>query len=453
MAGLQSGRRDSLALTVHGPLGSVDLVVPPEAAATDVAREYAAQSGLASIPLIFTELGEPLSPDTPLVDGGVDTGDVLVATTSVYRAPTRKRATKPTRRRTEAGPISVLWVCLAAAAAVLGGWLAAHSVSQQHQDVAVDLLLAGAVLGVLPIGVYRHVRALAAPAFAGAAAFALVWDADLDKLPLVLGIAGLAAAVAAGVARALDDGTDAAARVWMVTGAGLFTITALASLFDVAPRVTWSVLLVLAMLAARVVPTMAVDVPDNFLIDMDRLAITAWSARERPRSRRGRVVVPEAAVVAVATRGSAIISATAAAILAVSALSAPLLLEAADLPIDRIGARLLVFLCGGGLLLSARSYRHSAARALLRLAGLACWAALVWAMVPVLSDSQWLTVGVAAVLLAGLLVIVAVATGRGWRSAWWARRAEVAESVCGSFAIASLVVSAGFFRTLWELTS
>ena len=57
-------------------------------------------------------------------------------------------------------------------------------------------------------------------------------------------------------------------------------------------------------------------------------------------------------------------------------------------------------------------------------------------MVPVLSDSQWLTVGVAAVLLAGLLVIVAVATGRGWRSAWWSRRAEVAESVCGSFAIA-----------------
>ena len=344
-------------------------------------------------------------------------------------------------------------MCLAAAAAVLGGWLAAHSVSQQHQDVAVDLLLAGAVLGVLPIGVYRHARALAAPAFAGAAAFALVWDADQEKLPLVLGIAGLAAAVAAGVARALDDGTDAAARVWMVTGAGLFALTGLASLFDVAPRVTWSVLLVLAMLAARVVPAMAVDVPDNFLIDMDRLAITAWSARERPRSRRGSGGRARGRGGRRRDRGSAIISATAAAILAVSALSAPLLLEAADLPIDRIGARFLVFLCGGGLLLSARSYRHSAARALLRLAGLACWIALVWAMVRVLSDSQWMTVGVAAVLLAGLLVIVAVATGRGWRSAWWARRAEVAESVCGSFAIASLVVSAGFFRTLWELTS
>ena len=104
---------------------------------------------------------------------------------------------------------------------------------------------------------------------------------------------------------------------------------------------TWSLLLVLAMLAARVVPAIAVDVPDNYLIDMDRLAITAWSARERPRSRRGRVVVPEAAVVAVAARGSAIITAAAAAVLAVAAVSAPLLLRRRrppDRPRRRAGA-------------------------------------------------------------------------------------------------------------------
>ena len=190
---------------------------------------------------------------------------------------------------------------------------------------------------------------------------------------------------------------------------------------------TWALLLVLAMLAARVVPAIAVDVPDNFLIDMDRLAITAWSARERPRSRRGRVVVPEAAVVAVAARGAAIVTAAGAAVLAVAAASAPLLLRTADLPIDRVGARVLVFLAGGGLLLSARSYRHTAARQLLRLAGLACWVALAWALVPVLSDGQWLAVAVAAVALAALMVAVGgrdrsglavglvVAPGRGGR--------------------------------------
>jgi hypothetical protein len=113
----------------------------------------------------------------------------------------------------------------------------------------------------------------------------------------------------------------------------------------------------------------------------------------------------------------------------------------------------LVFLCGGGLLLSARNYRHTAARQLLRLAGVACWVALAWALVPVLSDGQWLAVSVAAVALALLLVMVAVAAGRGWRSAWWSRRAEVAESMCGAFAIAAVVVAAGFFRILWESTS
>ena len=269
----------------------------------------------------------------------------------------------------------------------------------------------------------------------------------------MLGICGLAAAVAAAVARALDDGTDAAARVWILTGGGLFVLTGLAALIDVPPRVTWSLLLVLAMLAARLVPAVAVDVPDSLLIDMDRLAITAWSARERPRSRRGRVVVPEAAIAAVALRGSAIITASAAAVLVVAGVSALLLLESADLPIDRIGARVLVFLCGGGLLLSARSYRHTAARQLLRLAGLVCWAVLASALVPVLGDGEWLVVAVAAVVLAALLVAVAVATGRGWRSAWWSRRAEVAESVCSSFAIGAVVVAGGFFRILWETTS
>jgi hypothetical protein len=447
-----------LALTVHGPLGSIDLLVPPGAAATDVAREYAAQAGLGAIPLISTQLGQPLAADVPLVDGGVDSGDVLVASTTLHRSPTDSSG-KP-RRRGPSAPLTnrgggLVWglvLGVASATAVLAGWCAAVTDSR-WTSVTVDLLLLGAVVGVLPIGVHRHVRALAAPAFAGAAAFALVGETDQEKLPIVLGIAGLAAAVTAAVARALDSGTDAAARVWIVTGAGLFALTGLATLADLPPRATWSLLLVLAMLAARVVPAIAIDVPDSYLIDTDRLAVTAWSARDRPRSRRGRVVVPEAAVVAVATRGAAIVTAAAVAILAVATLSAPLLLVAADLPIDRVGARALVFLAGGGLLLSARSYRHAAARQQLRLAGLACWVALTWALVPVLSDGQWLAVAVVAVMLAGVMVAVAVATGRGWRSAWWSRRAEVAEGLCFSFALAAVVVSTGVFRVLWESTS
>jgi hypothetical protein len=52
-----------------------------------------------------------------------------------------------------------------------------------------------------------------------------------------------------------------------------------------------------------------------------------------------------------------------------------------------------------------------------------------------------------------VLVVVAVATGRGWRSAWWSRRAEVAEGLAGALVVASLVVATGWFRQLWEMTS
>ena len=57
------------------------------------------------------------------------------------------------------------------------------------------------------------------------------------------------------------------------------------------------------------------------------------------------------------------------------------------------------------------------------------------------------------VALGAVALAAAIATGRGWRSVWWSRRAEVAESLCGSLAFAAAVVAAGVFRRLWEMTS
>ena len=66
-------------------------------------------------------------------------------------------------------------------------------------------------------------------------------------------------------------------------------------------------------------------------------------------------------------------------------------------------------------------------------------------------SGQGFALGIAGILLAVLLVVVAVATGRGWRSAWWSRRAEVAEGLAGAGTIAALVVASGLFRALWEI--
>jgi hypothetical protein len=447
--GTRSG--ESLALTVHGPVGILDLVVPAGAAATDVAREYAEQSGLASIPLLYTRLGAPLLPDVPLADAGVDAGDVLVATTSIHR-PAAAGPRHPWRDDATGAPggLSVLWFCVAVGTAVLAAWFAARTSSETLRATTVDVLAGAAVLGLLPFGRFAAHRALAAPAFAASAGFALVWDPHPERLPTILGVAALMGGVTAAVARTLDRRNEEALRVWITVGIGIFLITATAALGGFPPRVSWAVLLVGALLAARFVPGFAVDVPDQYLLDLERLAVTAWSARDRPGGRRGRTVVNRAAVAAVAARGTRLITAYSAAVLVVASVAAPLLLASTPLTIDRIGARCLVFFSGCGLLLAARSYRHVAARALLRAAGLVCLVALVEHVLRTLGDGRTATLAGAAIVLAAILIVAAVATGRGWRSAWWSRRAEVAESLCGSAAVASVLVASGVFRSLWE---
>ena len=54
-----NGTADSLAVSVHGPVGVVDLVVPWGAVAADVAAEYARQSGLAIGPHPVHPAGRP----------------------------------------------------------------------------------------------------------------------------------------------------------------------------------------------------------------------------------------------------------------------------------------------------------------------------------------------------------------------------------------------------------
>lgn len=442
---------DGVALTVHGRAGVVDLVVPAGASAEDVAREYAAQCRLTFVPALHTRAGRALAPGQSLGDLGLGSGTVLVAASSAPGAAAPDALASA--RHLLVGPpraLPVVWCAVAVALACLAGWFAARTTGAEH-DRAVLVLAVAAAVGVLPWGDHAAARAVAAPAFGAAAAFATVWDPEPARLPTVAGVTALVAAVVAAVARALDRRAEEMLRVWIVTGVLLFTLTTGGALVGARPEVVWGALLVLAMLAARFVPALAVDVSDQLLIDIERLAVTAWSARDRPQGRRGRTVVPAGDVAVVAARAARTVTAAAGAIWAVVALSAPLLLATATLPVDRIGARVLVGLAGGALLLAARSYRHRAARGLLRGAGITCGAALLVVLLDVLGDDRRFALAVAVVVLAALLVVVAVASGRGWRSAWWSRRAEVAEGLAGAGAIAALVVASGLFRTLWEI--
>ena len=443
-----------VALSVHGPLGVLDLVVPEGASMWDIAREYAERSQLGSVPLMYDRTGTSLPPDLVLAEGGIATGTVLVAATGTQR-PRRPHSDKfrSAPPAAEPGPLATAWFCLAAGAAALAGWLTGPTGTAEPTTPTVLVLLAGALAGVLPVGRYLRLRALTAPAFAAAAAYALLWDGDPLHQPTIVGGAALAAAVTAGIARALADGPDEGLRVWIAAGGGVFAVGALSAVVGAPGPVVWSVLLLLAMLASRFVPMMAIDVPDHHLIDLERLAVSAWSAREVPRSRRGRTVVSARGVAEVARSGARTTTAAAVAIAVVTCLAALQLLAVVPDDVDRIGARTMVFFVGASLLLVARSYRHVAARSLLRVGGLFCWGVLADEMLLGLTADRLLLVAGVASALALVTVIAAVATGRGWRSAWWSRRAEIAESLCGAAALASLVVSSGLFVSLWELTS
>lgn len=444
---------ETLALSVHGPGGVLDLVVPAGATGTDVALEYARQAGLGVVPRLHTTTGRAIDPARPLTEEQVTSGQLLVAALG-GPAPAATGVRRTDEAPDAAGALSGLVLAVAAATAILAGWFGSHVDSFVIHTITVDLLAVGAILGVIPVGRYAAQRALAAPAFAAGGAYAIVWEPGAVELPMALGIAGLAAAVTAAVARTLAAERDDALTVMMITGAGAFLAAGIWAVAGFSPPLLWSVLLVVAMLAARFIPSFAIDVPDQVLLDLERLAVTAWSARDRPRGRRGRMLVTTPAVTALVKRGSRIVTAGAAAVLVVTVISATqLLLSTAELEVDRIGARCVVFFAGGALLFAARSYRHHAARLFLRLAGLACWFVLAVVLLRYAESGRATLVVLSSLFLGAIMVAAAVATGRGWRSVWWARRAEIGEGLCGAFAVAAIFVSSGIVRTLWELSS
>lgn len=441
-----------VAVTVHGTAGVVDIVVPGDAHVADLAREYATAVGLPSAPVLRDRRGAELRPDTALSALGITSGTLVAAdsmpdpVTATGRRPVA--AAKP--REEPAGPLSAYVVGVAAGLAVFAAWSGAHSESALLRIAVAVLLGLTALVGLVPVGRYGARRALVAPAFAGAATFTVVYDPAPERLPIAVGIAALMAAVVATVARSTcgEDSIDEALKVWTFTGAVVFAVTALCALIGWPPQVPWSLLFTAAVLAARIVPSYAVDVPDSYLLDMERLSVTAWSARQKPT--KGRPIVPMDVVTEVAARGTRTLAAASWAVLALVVLVGPALVATGSGEVDRIGTWVLLLAGSFVLFLAARSYRYWLPRGVLRVAGVVALGIGAVTLVQHLDHDAVRYVGLALVLIGFAVVVAAIATGRGWRSAKWAARADMAEALCGAAVIAALVVSSGFFRHLWE---
>ena len=325
-----AGSAATIAISVHGPMGVLDLVVPVGATPVDVGRAYADQSDMTAIPLLQTALGEHLRADRALAEMGVESGAVLIAATGVRRAKASDGPASGSDLVPETPQIAAFVMALAAGASGLAAWYAALSGNDWLRTVTVGVLMACALAAALPFGRHAQQRTAAAPAFAAAAAFAAFFEPGDHLMGAVVAVGALAAALTAAFTRAMATGRDQVLMVWIVVGCLVFAVCAFSPLMEWNDRVSWAVLLVLAMLGARFAPSMAIDVPDEALLDLDRLAVTAWSARDKTSSRRGRLVIPEAAMRRLVADATRTVTASCAAILAITVIASPLLLELRD---------------------------------------------------------------------------------------------------------------------------
>ena len=115
---MSSSAGATIAVSIHGPAGVLDLVVPAGATSVDVAREYAKQADVPGIPLLQTALGERLNAAVPLGEAGIQPGDVLVATTGVHR-PRRVTLLQAAKNAPESPALAAMIAWVAALVAAL----------------------------------------------------------------------------------------------------------------------------------------------------------------------------------------------------------------------------------------------------------------------------------------------------------------------------------------------
>lgn len=359
----------------------------------------------------------------PEEEGDPDSG------TGVANRP-RKRTARVGRGRpaSAARPAAtVLAASLLAALAVASTVLAPPTGLRWAQVVSVALV----GVGLLMVQVWSAPRLLrlCAPvlgAAGGASATSVLSDGPV--VAVVGGCAGAALVALAGRAGTGDD--RHVPRVWLAFAAGIGALALLALLAGFPIAVLATVAVAGVALLARVVPDLVIDVDDDVLIDISRLSVTSWSPRDarRPRRRGWRIddhavgsVVAAASVEQVATLvGLAAVSSGASAVLFVG------LVRAAD---PSLAVQLLLGTAALALTLTARAYRRRRDRTLLRVAALAPALALAVGGLLRLGPAglSGVLVGASGVVLALVLTALAGAIGRGYRSLWASRLADLAE--------------------------
>ncbi len=446
--------RAHLRVTVVGAAGRADLVVPLGAEVGSLSRAYADAVGAPAPPPLATVAGVPLADHLAVDEAPLSDGDVVLARDGDHEGHADQDA-EPEQRTVRGGSrAGVVVVVLAAAAGLAGAAvLVLSDAAGPARAACLLVLLLCAVVSAVPVEgagvVPARVRAAASPVFGAAAGFGASYSDGPGGLLLALSVAALSATVFAAVTRMFLDGDhDELAQVWLVVGGAAATLVTVFLLTGASAHGVWTVVFAAAVVAARLLPYTVVDVPDRALLDLDRLAVTAWSARERPRGGRRRAVVRYDGVGRLVERGQDLVAAGTVMIAVLAAVTGPLLLLPGADDLAGICSQVMVGLGAAALALVARSFRAALPRLALRLCAGWLLAALGLAVVRAADPTTEWGVFAGVVLLALVVTLTAVQLGRGWRSVWWARVADLVEGLSIVLIVALVPLASGFSEAI-----
>ncbi|NHC14813.1 ubiquitin family protein [Motilibacter deserti] len=453
-------------LTLRSPSGSVDVAagadVPLAALlGPDVRVRLGVPPG--DDVRVVSRSGTPFDTAAPAAHQGVEDGDVLLVLAA--RAPEgsrrgRRQAAAQSASMARAarqgggGALSRAWLLGVAAASLAG----AGALAVDAAWAAPVVLLVALLSVVAPAGRWGDAARLLAPPVGAIATAALLLGPERAGEGLLAATgAGVVGAALAAVLLALPApaGTSSAReglRVELVAGALLAAVAGGGLLASASGRAVAAAVCAGAVCALRLLPMLAVDVPDSALLDADRTALGVWAATTG-RRRRGRTRLRAGDVADRVRSGRRTLDAAVVAAVLAVLVALLVLLPGRGGGVVGWGSVALAGCVCAALPLQARTLTGSTARVVLLAAGAVAFAACMASLLAGFGPRE--RSGATAVLVAvgASTVLAAVALGRGWRSVRWARSAELLDGAAVALVLPAAVIAAGGIEWVRGLVS
>lgn len=407
---------------------SLDLV----ADAGLLVRDLVALTGVTDDVVLSRLDGRAIDPAHSLGRAGLTDGDVLVLTPVAQVPPKLTAHTDAAApRETPVSHLHMRTVLAAVGGAVLALLTGLAAAATQDRTAALwvgaVLLGLGAVVGMADDrSRIRPARAVG-PAFGGVGGALLAVWAELPGWHLT----GLAAALGVMAVAAVSMGVvglgHRVPRVWLAVGVAAAVVLACAVWWEWRWWYPALVVLAVAPALARNLPSMVFRVEEEALLEFDRLAATAWSARPRPVDPRRRVRIDTSQVVRQVDDASGELFLWLALIGVLSVGSAAMVCAATW----GAGVLPVVLLAGVGaaLALSSRSYLRRVERDVLRLSGAVVLGFAGLAVASRVAPIVLIGLVVGLLIVAVVLLALSPLVGRGWTSLTLGRMADALEGL------------------------